>query len=134
MRTTEVCELGFGTKRPPVQIRPPRPLNRWSEVCPVLTRDCLRAICPNLGSGDVRTWERVPEGLKPSSPLIGRGFPFLLASGQLRNAGSKRSCDAPLGTVRPWRDLRHPEGEAGSRRLREPLQPTGRAPQGRPTG
>jgi hypothetical protein len=25
MRTTEVCELGFGTKRPPVQIRPPRP-------------------------------------------------------------------------------------------------------------
>jgi hypothetical protein len=29
--------------------------------------------------------------------------------------------------LRPVRDLRHPEGEAGSRRLREPLQPTGRA-------
>jgi hypothetical protein len=51
MRTTEVCELGFGTKRPPVQIRPPRPssqatcdLREWLSSMPYSkVRQGLRA-------------------------------------------------------------------------------------------
>ena len=93
-------QLGFGTKRPPVQIRPPRPLVHVATCF----RDPFRL--PRLAGS--RIWERAEIGpARPTSLTSGNALP-------LRGARKRRQTAAPVtgwpGELCP-RPLRPPADE-----------------------